>query len=899
MKNSLFLLQSDLPNIQVDRNEVPKGEDKPFASPLLKVAGSSVAKTSPSPEQPLAEPEPSAEGEPEPSAEGEPEPSAEGEPEPSAEGEPEPLAEGEPEPSAEGEPEPTAEGESEPSAEGEPEPSAKSEPEPSAEGEPEPEPTAEGKPEPAAKAPKSTSKKNPYTPRGKTLHPMDCIDVVIGMARGTYYRAFDYYTRDRSTPRIDEFWGGEDSLTAVFGWERDGETTILFRKTLKADHPTDFEIKDELMHIIWARGQEENMYIHYPKSGLEVGKPSIPNFYKPDELKYHGRRDQRGVASLNFFESQSNLAQAGGGEEINWCGGQWKYPHSCSPESNNCEYYAKWEFVEETDEIQFTVSTNHSNLWTGIGFSDDFSMRNTDIILGWVTPTGNYYMYDGWLRSYTPPVVDAKQGILNKSASLKDGITTLHFSRKRETDDTKEDLSFTDSKCLYLVFPVKGGKANYVNKRISKHQQTPTISSQRICIRSCSKFGGADGKPIVFTTTPRPPELIYNVEFKITNTAKNIEIPKRGTEQYSSMVNNILTSAEGVFQKIPGFVVVDRKRMLIILKVSARVTVDKEMHEEKHGPVKTPEEEEEATQRVRDILDESVKSGRVGNLYVDPSFLKVNYLQAVERRGVVSGSSSSEKEVNTASSGLSFIDNHKYWFIGAGIAALIVLALIQGIITVCRKKRSDPPPVSTKSASEAQTISGYPFGSTSALLEDNHSELVKDPSYGSFTGSATSKPGSPLNTENPGIERLISNSRWKDYSRGATNYAYETYEADMESVSRTGPSLQRKSEPSHKNGGGANGNSANGHLNGNLPTPKEINGYDHSRSLQRPRNVHSSVISDPRTTYSLPRGSSATSSPPPYSTAMQDLTPDFYYLPSQRKYSGEVVRVYVDYNDPI
>lgn len=28
-------------------------------------------------------------------------------------------------------------------------------------------------------------------------------------------------------------------------------------------------------------------------------------------------------------------------------------------------------------------------------------------------------------------------------------------------------------------------------------------------------------------------------------------------------------------------------------------------------------------------------------------------------------------------------------------------------------------------------------------------------------------------------------------------------------------------------------------------------------------------------------------------------TPDFYFMPSQRKYSGEVVRVYVDYNkDP-
>lgn len=28
-------------------------------------------------------------------------------------------------------------------------------------------------------------------------------------------------------------------------------------------------------------------------------------------------------------------------------------------------------------------------------------------------------------------------------------------------------------------------------------------------------------------------------------------------------------------------------------------------------------------------------------------------------------------------------------------------------------------------------------------------------------------------------------------------------------------------------------------------------------------------------------------------------TPDFYFMPSQRKYSGEVVRVFVDYNkDP-
>ena len=62
---------------------------------------------------------------------------------------------------------------------------------------------------------------------------MDCTDMVIGMARDNFYRINDYYSRDRSTPNVDEFWGGEQSLTAALGWEKDGETTILFRKKLK------------------------------------------------------------------------------------------------------------------------------------------------------------------------------------------------------------------------------------------------------------------------------------------------------------------------------------------------------------------------------------------------------------------------------------------------------------------------------------------------------------------------------------------------------------------------------------------------------------------------------------------------------------------------------------------
>ena len=61
---------------------------------------------------------------------------------------------------------------------------------------------------------------------------MDCTDIVIGMARDQHARVFDYYTRDRSTPRRDSFYSGKDSLTAAVGKEDNGITSIKFRRLL-------------------------------------------------------------------------------------------------------------------------------------------------------------------------------------------------------------------------------------------------------------------------------------------------------------------------------------------------------------------------------------------------------------------------------------------------------------------------------------------------------------------------------------------------------------------------------------------------------------------------------------------------------------------------------------------
>ena len=66
---------------------------------------------------------------------------------------------------------------------------------------------------------------------------MDCADIVIGMARGQRFRIFDFYTRDRSTPRRDNFYGGDDDITAAVGNEVDGITSIKFRRPLVTGQP--------------------------------------------------------------------------------------------------------------------------------------------------------------------------------------------------------------------------------------------------------------------------------------------------------------------------------------------------------------------------------------------------------------------------------------------------------------------------------------------------------------------------------------------------------------------------------------------------------------------------------------------------------------------------------------
>ena len=159
-------------------------------------------------------------------------------------------------------------------------------------------------------------------------------------------------------------------------------------------------------------------------------------------------------------------------------------------------------------------------------------------------------------------------------------------------------------------------------------------------------------------------------------------------------------------------------------------------------------------------------------------------------------------------------------------------------------------------------------------------------------------------------------SSWKDYANNGnghhTNYAYEPFEADPRGM----PPL-----PQGPRGHGGHPHHHHpqmpSHPNGSLQKPRPSSG-SYSRSYTQQHSAPPAGAG-----YSLPRHSNGSGGyggpmggppppPPGYGSydrrgynrsytqqhsAPVEFPPDHYFMPSQRKYSGEVVRVFVDYNN--
>ncbi|XP_044004188.1 uncharacterized protein LOC122849534 isoform X2 [Aphidius gifuensis] len=704
-------------------------------------------------------------------------------------------------------------------------------------------------PEPASSEPTAGSSHNKYTPK-HDFHSMDCTDMIIGSARGNTHRIGDYYTRDRSTPRFDDFWGGKESLTGAMGYEKDGVTTILFRRKLSTNDLTDHDIVNDNMHVIWAKGQEPGKYQHRPSSGIEKGNANIKDFYKQDELKYHGHNSQRGVESINFFD-EKNKEKFGGDKEEEAikkkCSGEWRYPRHCSIENATCDYYIEWTYKTRKDEVTFIIVTKESNTWTGVGFSNDRKMSQTDAIIGWIDKSsGMPFLMDTWISGYTSPVLDGSQDTVNHSGKSENGISTIKFTRKRISRDTK-DLSFTDDHCLYMMFPVKGGEYNQVNKKIKKHASI-FVSSKKVCIRSCGIDDDEEDNEIERKLSN---QLYYDIEVKLLNLPNGFKEPQPGTQDFDDISKKLSYTFGPALNNLPGYSMIKLSDLQrngensVIAKMS--LILDK--NEAKLRALRP----NDTVASAEIALKQAILNGRVGSLTVDPQYLVV--------RAPLLNELSDDFENGIGGSKNLLLGETKLYIVAGCVAALVAIALLQATCTVYKATRK-----------------------------------------------RTTKP-----------ERLIGNNAWRDYTTGAnTNFAFEGFETEEKAPPPPVSSLPRSKDltdgvitrsnmtntiekSNHNNR--SNGNSNNNH-------------YHHQQHPQQQQQM-----SVARATYSLPRApgprhQSPSSQQAGYYTQdrrnqrpkshhvngtmnsqQSSQQPDFYFMPSQRKYSGEVVRVYVDYGN--
>ncbi|ELU07299.1 hypothetical protein CAPTEDRAFT_222245 [Capitella teleta] len=528
-------------------------------------------------ENPTGEPDGEPDGEPTGEPDGEPNGKPDGEPTGEPDGEPDGEPTGEPDGEPNGKPdgEPTGEPDGEPTGEPDGEPTGEPDGEPTGEPDGEPDEEPDGEPTNEGADP--------------NLHEMDCIDVTIGLAKKNLHQVRDYYTPDRSTPRLDEEYGGTQSLSAAIASQQGDTLTMIFRRKLKATEPSDYSIdQGKNMHVVWARGQTELEYHHSPRSGIETGETSDTEFYGRGEIKYHGHGAHRGYL-------QADLSADVPEKTSDECRGQFMAP-GCT-DSVDCAYVAKWTLDEESDIITFDITAKQDvGEWTGIAFSEQPAMENTEVHAAYFGNTG--IPYHGWIgsRYAAPQAVDPLYNA-NAKVSHVDGKIGFVFSRPRTLLNGSDGLSFTDNQCLYFFFPVGGGPI--INGIIGKHALRPNISPVPICVKSC------------FTEKRDEVDVYMGVKLHL-----DFEFFK-DESTWENLDNLIIPQIEDTFKSVPGFKKIKRQQYRegsVIAVIQITGEADRAQFEED----------------ISNAMDAEMEDGALGSLPADKTYTRVFSVQPEE-----------------------------------------------------------------------------------------------------------------------------------------------------------------------------------------------------------------------------------------------------------------------------
>lgn len=64
----------------------------------------------------------------------------------------------------------------------------------------------------------------------------------------------------------------------------------------------------------------------------------------------------------------------------------------------------------------------------------------TDAVIGWIEESGRPFLMDTWINGYSAPRLDPTQNIYDISGKFENGVTTVSFTRKRNTNDVSVSI---------------------------------------------------------------------------------------------------------------------------------------------------------------------------------------------------------------------------------------------------------------------------------------------------------------------------------------------------------------------------------------------------------------------------------------------------------------------------
>ncbi|XP_055343466.1 mucin-5AC-like isoform X2 [Paramacrobiotus metropolitanus] len=183
------------------------------------------------------------------------------------------------------------------------------------------------------------------------------------------------------------------------------------------------------------------------------------------------------------------------------CQGGWKFPAGCDI-NRDCTYIARWRQNPMDQTVQFKITTRDADKWTGIGFSNNKSLANVDMVVGWVDAAQKIIIQDRHGDAHQP-LPDQQQTIANLRGVRVGQMTTLQFTRRQRSGDDK-DVHVDDVNCPYFVFPVRGGAYDTFTMKIQPHVDDPEMSDVGVCITKCAETAMVDTTPVHFMTTTTP-----------------------------------------------------------------------------------------------------------------------------------------------------------------------------------------------------------------------------------------------------------------------------------------------------------------------------------------------------------------------------------------------------------